>query len=187
MHLGILTTALTVFVAILSAPMLVGCATQHLQTERELVAAGFQQFRGTAEVNQALSSYHPYAFSIDRGRDKKKRIVFASPARKTLFVGDDAAMSRFDALQQQKAYNAAMRAEQQRMFNAQLGQAWAAQAAAQQQNLMQQQTAMYQSFMQQPAAEPFYSGGFSRPAAIYPTLPHSSVRDYSRGAIGVIE
>lgn len=173
-----------------------GCATEHLQTERALAAAGFSQYRGP-QVDPAISMYRPYVFTLDKGTDKKERIVFASPARRTLFVGDKAAARRFDAIQQQQAQYAAAKSDQNRMRWAQFGQILAQsgaqfgadmqqQAAVRQQNIIQQQNFLMQqqSIRQQEAM----LRTMQQPQYVYPTIPGTTIRDYSHfGPVGVIQ
>jgi len=125
-----------------------GCATQHLQTERALAAAGFMQHRGTPDAENILKKAQPYVVIPYKDKKLGERFFFVSPARKTVFEGDKAAMRRLELVQQQQARYAAAKAEQNRIRWAQFGQALAMGAAQAGQNMQQQ--AAYQPQIYQP-------------------------------------
>jgi len=77
--------------------LLCGCATEQLKTEQALMAANFTPLRGTPEVAARLKEYPPYTFLKISGKGKNSRYAFSSPARRTIFVGDDTALRRYGA------------------------------------------------------------------------------------------
>jgi len=96
-----------------------GCATDHLKTEQALAAARFMQYRGTSEVATRLKEYPPYTFLQIQQKKQKPKYVFSSPARKTIFVGDEAALKRYSAYltAQQQSDNMRRVETQQRAAN----------------------------------------------------------------------
>lgn len=136
-------------VALLLFLVPVGCATQHLQTEKALAIVGFKQHRGTPDVANYLKNAQPYVFIPSKDKKLGERFFFVSPARKTVFEGDKTTMQYFQIFQQQEAQRAALDKGQSRTRWAQLGQALAlggAMGAAQAGQNMQQQAAMQQQY-----------------------------------------
>ena len=106
-------------VQLIAAVLLSGCAKEHLKTEQALTAAQFVQYRGTPEVATRLKEYPPYTFLQIQQKKQKPKYVFSSPARKTIFVGDEAALKRYSAYltAQQQSDNMRRVETQQRAAN----------------------------------------------------------------------
>jgi hypothetical protein len=119
--------------------LLCGCATEQLKVERGLTAAKFTSMRGTPEVAARLKEYPPYAFIQLTEKNKKPRYVFSSPARRTIFVGDEAAMKRYSAYLTAQQQSEQMRRlqGQQRAANFQQALAYGLAAGAMQQPVYQ--------------------------------------------------
>jgi hypothetical protein len=118
--------------------LLTGCATEQLKVERGLVAARFTPMRGTPEVAARLKEYPPYAFIQFTEKNKKPRYVFSSPARRTIFVGDEAAMKRYSAYLTAQQQSEQMRRLQGQQRAANFQQALASGLAAGAMNASQQ-------------------------------------------------
>jgi len=179
------------------------CAREHIKTEKALAEAGFTPLRGTPEVAARLSEYTPYTFLASEERGKKTH-YFASPARKTIYTGDDAALSRYALIKEYQRYQAVVRAHERRIQIARIGTALAAggqamganmqqQAAMQQQYAMQQQAMLQQNMMMQQAAwpsQPIYTApSYQAPINrnVYQTIPGTTMRDYTKiSPIGVV-
>jgi hypothetical protein len=118
--------------------LLCGCATEQLKVERGLTAAKFTPMRGTPEVAARLKEYPPYAFIQFTEKNKKPRYVFSSPARRTIFVGDEAAMKRYSAYLTAQQQSEQMRRLQGQQRAANFQQALASGLAAGAMNASQQ-------------------------------------------------
>lgn len=125
-------------VQLIAVLLLSGCAKEHLKTEQALTAARFVQYRGTPEVATRLKEYPPYTFLQIQQKKQKPKYIFSSPARRTIFVGDEAALKRYSSYlaAQQQSDNMRRFEAQQRAANFQqalaYGLAAGAMAAAQQ-------------------------------------------------------
>ena len=167
-------------VALLS--LLSGCTTthpMHLQTERALAAVGFVQHRGTPDVAARLKEYPPYTFLKIQEKKQKVRYAYSSPARRTIFVGDE------EALKHYSSYLVVLQ-QSENIRRIQKQQQWAQTQQALAYGLIAGAAAMSQQQVYQPtvyAAPPTGNVGAS-PASVgnrvYPTLQGTSLRDYSQ-------
>jgi len=98
--------------------LLSGCATEQLKIERGLVAARFDQRKiDTPERKASIAEFPPYTFVKMTKKNKEVNYLFVSPARKTAFFGDEAAMKRYVAyLTAQQQSNQMRAAESQRKW-----------------------------------------------------------------------
>lgn len=126
-----------------------GCATQHLQTERMLSAAQFVPVKvDTPELKKEMAVLPPYTLMPIKNSKKQLHYYFASPARRTVFVGDPKAYARLGAIQQQEAQIQQMRAAESQRKWANFQQALAYGMAAGAMNAAQQP--VYQPPIYQP-------------------------------------
>jgi len=203
-----------VWLPLITLVLLSACATQRqiaqpAQTEAALRAANFVELSAaSAQVRDKAEKLPPYELTALPSGKKGTMFYFANPARQTVLVGDLKQYENFSAIQQdeatmrglqalQKHQSDQFRSRQARERAAQVGQAvvvglagaGAAMAAAATAPQPIYQAPLYQS---SPVAPPqaFQPQSFSPPSqrsVVYPTLPNSGIRDYSRGAVGIVE
>jgi hypothetical protein len=154
--------------------LLCGCATEQLKIERMLAAAQFDQRKiNTPERKATVAEMPPYTFLKMTEKNKGVRYAFISPARRTVFFGDEAAMQRYVAyLTAQEQSNQMRRLQgQQRAANFQQALAYGLAANA------MQQPVYYQQPYQPPP--PMQIPNFQAPQIVTPSPASSTFNSFT--------